>query len=230
MKNQPLRKTVSRMSKRKSARRIVEHPFGSMRGKDQQARYRLAGEAARIMAEEGVENFHTAKQKAAARLGITQTRNLPSNEEIEQALISYQRLFLHDEQNTTIRHLRRQALKAMKMLAPFQPRLTGNIASGTANKHATVSLHVFTDNMDDVTVFLINHKIPFRSSLKKLTFGRGREAEYPCLQFVAGDTNIEVTILPRNGLRQPPLGPIDGKPIKRLTLEQLRQLIEPDDS
>jgi len=54
----------------------------------------LAQEAARIMAEHGVQDFLLAKRKAAERLGVTDVSAvLPKNREIEVALAEYQRLF-----------------------------------------------------------------------------------------------------------------------------------------
>lgn len=56
-------------------------------------RHRLAHEAARLMAEGGIRDFHQAKLKAASRLGIHDDASLPRNREIEDALREYQRLF-----------------------------------------------------------------------------------------------------------------------------------------
>lgn len=61
--------------------------------KTRERRYRLAHEAARLMAESGVRDFHQAKLKAAERLGIHDDASLPRNREIEEALREYQRLF-----------------------------------------------------------------------------------------------------------------------------------------
>ena len=46
----------------------------------------LAQEAARIMAEHGIEDFLQAKRKAADRLGVNDVAVLPKNVEIEEAL------------------------------------------------------------------------------------------------------------------------------------------------
>ena len=56
-------------------------------------RHRLAHEAAKLMAEGGIRDYHQAKLKAAARLGIHDDASLPRNREIEDALREYQRLF-----------------------------------------------------------------------------------------------------------------------------------------
>ena len=64
-----------------SDRRPVLHTHGA-----EEIRQRISREAARIMAEEGVRDFHTAKRKATERLNLPEARHLPSNQEIEQAL------------------------------------------------------------------------------------------------------------------------------------------------
>ncbi|MCB1778464.1 MAG: hypothetical protein KDI50_13620, partial [Candidatus Competibacteraceae bacterium] len=51
----------------------------------------MAQESARIMVEEGVQDFRSAKRKAAIRLAVTDKAALPDNAEIEQALLDYQR-------------------------------------------------------------------------------------------------------------------------------------------
>ena len=46
------------------------------------ARQVLAQEAARIIVEQGIEDYHVAKIKAAARLGMSERGSLPGNTEI----------------------------------------------------------------------------------------------------------------------------------------------------
>jgi len=59
-------------------------------------RQHVAAAAARIMAEEGVDDYAQAKRKAAKRLGATDSQSLPGNEEIEAALRSYELLLLRE--------------------------------------------------------------------------------------------------------------------------------------
>jgi len=49
-------------------------------------RLALAQEAARIMSEQGIDDYRLAKRKAAERLGATDIAVLPKNSEIEAAL------------------------------------------------------------------------------------------------------------------------------------------------
>ena len=69
-------------------------------------RQQLAHEAARLMAEGGIRDYHQAKLKAAQRLGIHDDASLPRNREIEGALREYQRLFLGSDQPVEVRRRR----------------------------------------------------------------------------------------------------------------------------
>src|ERR1700722_13511054 len=83
----------------------------------------LAQEAARIMAEHGIEDFLQAKRKAADRLGVDDPSVLPKHVEIEGALRAHQRLFGRASHDHTLKEQRRIALDAMRLLEEFQPRL-----------------------------------------------------------------------------------------------------------
>src|SRR5688500_19088266 len=74
-------------------------------------RRRLAHEAARLMAEGGIRDYHQAKLKAAERLGIHDDASLPRNREIEDALREYQRLFHGEAQAGGVRLRREAALR-----------------------------------------------------------------------------------------------------------------------
>src|SRR5688572_25916883 len=102
-------------------------------------RRRLAHEAARLMAESGIRDYHQAKLKAAERLGIHDDASLPRNREIEDALREYQRLFQGDVQ-AGLQQRREAALRAMEFFSAFDPRLVGPVLDGTADRHAPVAL------------------------------------------------------------------------------------------
>lgn len=194
--------------------------------KDQQMRLRLAQEAARIIDEEGIRDFHSAKRKAAAHLGALDTRNMPSNIEIEQALIEYQRLFKGHTQPDRLRELRQAALAAMQFFARFHPRLVGSVLSGTANAHSDVNLHVFADVPEDVALFLMQEGIPYDTGERRLRLGNGDSANYPLYRFMAGETRLDLTVFPFDGERQAPRSPVDGKPMRRANLAAVEELLK----
>lgn len=193
--------------------------------RDQQMRVRIAQEAARLMSEEGVQDFYAAKRKAAQHLGAPDTRNMPRNQEVEAALLEYQRLFMGDQQTDQLRALRETAMQAMQFLADFHPRLVGSVLSGTAGLHADVNLHLFADTPEEVSVFLMDNNIPFEPSMKRLRVAREQWEEYPAYQFMAGDHPVELVVFPAAKWREAPRSPVDGKPMQRARIEELEVLI-----
>jgi hypothetical protein len=192
-------------------------------------RRRLAHEAARLMAEGGIRDFHQAKLKAADRLGIHDDASLPRNREIEDALREYQRLFLGDVQAADLRVRREAALRALEFFAPFDARLVGPVLDGTADAHSAVALQLYTDDADAVSRFLDDAGIPAESRSRRLRLDRMREGDFPVWLFSAEDLAFDLTVLPADALRQAPLSGIDEKPMKRASATQLRQLLAEDE-
>lgn len=192
-------------------------------------RHRLAHEAARLMAEGGIRDFHQAKLKAADRLGIHDDASLPRNREIEDALREYQRLFLGDAQANDLRVRREAALRALEFFATFDARLVGPVLDGTADAHSPVALQLYTDDADAVPRFLEDAGIPAESRGRRMRLDRMREGDFPVWLFSAEDLTFDLTVLPADALRQAPLSGIDEKPMGRASAMQLRQLLAEDE-
>jgi hypothetical protein len=78
--------------------------------KTREMRRLIAYEAARLIAGDGSLDYGTAKRKAARQLGVPDSRALPDNLEIEEALRSYQSLYLGDKQRDQLSDLRQLAM------------------------------------------------------------------------------------------------------------------------
>jgi len=196
----------------------------------QRNRLRVAQEAARLMSEHGIRNFHHAKLKAAERLGIIDSQALPRNLEIEQALREHQRLFLGDSQPQLLRQRREAAVEAMRFLAPFEPRLVGAVLDGTADAHSAVCLHVYSDDPEAVVLYLRERGVPIETQVRRLRYGRDEQPEYPVLLFAADELPFDLTVLPRDALRQAPLDRTDDRPMRRAALAQVEMLLAEDDA
>lgn len=194
----------------------------------QRNRLRIAQEAARLMSEHGIRDFHHAKLKAAERLGILDAQALPRNLEIEQALREHQRLFLADSQPLLLRRRREAAIEAMRFLARFEPRLVGAVLEGTADAHSAVCLHVFSDDPDAVDLYLREHGVPVEQQTRRLRLGRDEQPEYPVLLFAADELPFDLTVLPLDALRQAPLDRTDDRPMRRASLAQVEILLAED--
>jgi hypothetical protein len=192
-------------------------------------RHRLAHEAARLMAEGGIRDYHQAKLKAAARLGIHDDASLPRNREIEDALREYQRLFAGDAQAAGVRTRREAALRAMEFLAAFEPRLVGSVLDGTADANAPVALHLHSDDPDAVPLFLEEHGIPAEARARRLRLDPQRTLDAPVWLFSAEELTFDLAVLPLQVLRQAPLSGVDERPMQRASAAQLRALLAADE-
>jgi len=188
----------------------------------------IAQECARLIAEEGVQDFGAARRKAALRLAVGNRAVLPDNVEIEQALLDRQRLFDADRQAIRLRGLRETALNAMRFLARFRPRLVGPVLSGAVGPHAGVHLHLFADSPEEITLFLMEHHIPFETGEHRLKMASGVQVWLPVLRFTAGETRVDLTVFGPLAEREAPLGPINGRLMRRASLAEVQALlIEP---
>ncbi|MEO6967809.1 MAG: hypothetical protein ABI132_05040 [Rhodanobacteraceae bacterium] len=194
-------------------------------GRSHQLRRRVALEAARLISEHGIRDYGHAKLKAAARLGLSDEQGLPRNREIEDALREHQRLFKSEEQPQALRACRKAACEAMRFLARFETRLVGSVLEGTADAHSAICLHVFGDAPEDVAAFLREHGIPFEQRSRVLRLDRQRNGEFPVLLFNADGFPVDLTLLPRGALRQPPLDRIDERPLRRASLAAVEALL-----
>lgn len=188
-----------------------------MKGND--ARRRIAHAAARMIAEDGGLDYGFAKRKAARQLGAADSRNLPDNREIEEALRSYQALYQGAEQLDRLARLREVAAEYMALLGEFDPHLTGPVLNGTAGRHSDVDLELFTDSDKEVEFFLMNRKLPYRRSET-----RSEGQTYPHYSLEDPRAAVELTVYPAIELRQMKRLQGDGS-LRRARLEQLRALL-----
>ncbi len=192
----------------------------------QDQRARIAQEAARIICEQGVSDFRLAKEKAAVNVGVHERRLLPRNTEIEAAVSERQRLFGGSRHGAHVRHLRETALKAMRMFERFRPRLVGAVLSGRATEHSDIRLHLFSDVVEEVDLFLRERGLPYELGEKRLRVG-GSEAyrTYPAYHFMAGNVGIWAVVFPLREMGQPPRSPVNGAPMERAGPRQVETLL-----
>ena len=190
------------------------------------ARQVLAQEAARIIVEQGIEDYHVAKIKAAARLGMSERGSLPGNTEIEKAVGKHLQLFGRESHVDLLRVLRRAALSAMELLVAFAPRLVGPVLHGTASANSAVNLHVFADNAEMVANRLQGCSVQYQPFERRLKSRRDRAETFAAFRFTQDESAIEATVFPVDGVRQAPISPVDGKPMRRADKSAILKLLE----
>lgn len=124
-------------------------------------RSNIANLAARLMAEDGISSYSLAKRKAAKQLGASDSEALPANREIDEALRAYLAIYREDELRDRLAQLRQEALELMRLLAVFNPYLTGPVLDGTAGRYAEAEIELFADSAKDVEIFLLERNFSF---------------------------------------------------------------------
>jgi len=192
-------------------------------------RHAIAQEAARLMAEHGIQDFYVAKRKAAERYGVVDGAFLPRNTEIEAALMSYQRLFGGVQHERSLQEQRRVALQAMQLLREFEPRLVGAVLNGSATEHADIQLHVFSDNAEAVAMHLMERRFDYDVLERRIRLTAERQVAMPSIRFEMTGERIEALVFARDGIRQAPVSPVDGKPMRRAAMGEVEALAKHSD-
>jgi hypothetical protein len=186
----------------------------------------LAQEAARIIVNQGVRDYRVAKHKAAERLGVSAHGALPGNPEIEAAVAEHLQLFGGDDHADRLQLMRVAALSAMKLLAEFTPRLVGPVLSGTADDNSAINLHVFSDSPEAIALELVQMGVSYRTYERRLKSRRDQLETYSGFEFHHNHNVIQATVFPIDGIRQAPMSPVTGKPMKRVDVDAVQALLE----
>ena len=202
---------------------------GNRNGNGDRVRQTVAQEAARLIVEHGIRDFRVAKTKAAERLGISGRGSLPGNTEIELAISDHLSLFGGDSHASHLGQLREAALSAMELLAEFSPRLVGPVLQGTADHNSAVNLHVFADSPEPIALELHARGYDCRPYERRLKISRGKGAKpesFAGYEFRLEHAAVQATVFPVDGIRQAPISPVDGRPMKRADRKAVMALLE----
>ena len=179
----------------------------------------IAAAAARLMAEDGITDYHHAKRKAARQLGLPEHTAFPDNAEVEAELRAYRSLYQGENHAELIAALRHSALDLLDLLADFNPYLTGSVLEGTAGEHSHIDILLFADSAKEVEIFLLN---------------RGVDVEHvdPRNDKVEAVLRIETDTVDANLVILPPqlervvMKHRDGRPRERIRADALRLLLK----
>ncbi len=195
------------------------------------ARAALANEAARIICETGLKDYRLAKSKAAEHLPAEATSGLPRNSEIRDAILAYQKVFGGETLGRDLRALRQKAIRVMRWLAEFRPRLVGGVLSGAIGlepREYDIQLHVFADAVEELDIHFLNQGIAFDTGAVRLQIRRGVFEERPVCEFEFKGTRVAATVFRERGGRQPPISSVDDQPIRRATTKDIQALLDSD--
>jgi hypothetical protein len=122
----------------------------------------IAAAAAELVVEEGME-YAQAKRKAAQALGRRGGRpgELPSNEQLEDAVREHIAIFHAETQPAELLALRQLALQWMLRLTGFRPHLSGAAWRGTATRRSSLHIDLYCDDPKGAEISLLNLGVNF---------------------------------------------------------------------
>lgn len=192
----------------------------------EQQRADIAQEAARLLAEAGIRDWAFAKQKASSGLGLRRAQ-MPSNVEVAEALRAYLQLFAAEETAANLQDLRALAKRLMPTLSAFEPRVVGAAVNGLATARSPLELHLFADPAERVDIFLADRGWPYEEDEARLRHPNGRELILPMCCLGSGQgPEVELTVFAEEDRRWSPASPIDGRPMTRWSLAELKAATE----
>jgi hypothetical protein len=177
------------------------------------------------MYERVESEYYTAKRKAARRLcrGHCKPEDLPSNAEIRDQIQTFARIHEGEQRTKHLRAMRLQALKLMRLLRPFKPRLIGSTMTGHVRKGSDIDVHLFTDTVALVTDLLQREGYAFEVERKHIV--KHNEARTFTHVHVPDRFNFELTVYPEDKAHYVFRSSITGKAIERASIAELEELL-----
>lgn len=189
-------------------------------------RQAIALEAARLMYERTESEYYTAKRKAAKRLcpGGVKPSDLPSNAEIRDQIQLFARLHEGESRTRHLLEMRLEALRLMRLLRAFRPRLIGSVMTGHVRKGSDIDLHLFTNSVGLVTDILEQEGVQFDVERKQIV--KHNESRVFTHVHVYDRFNFELTIYAEDKAHYVFRSSITGKAIERASIRELEEFLQ----
>lgn len=193
---------------------------------DAKLRHAIAFEAARLMYERVESEYFTAKRKAAKRLcrGTVKPSDLPSNAEIRDQVQTFARIHEGDARTANLRDMRLHALRLMRLLCRFRPRLIGSVMTGHTRKGSDIDLHLFSDHLEPVTAALESEGLQYDVERKQIV--KNGESRVFTHVHVFDAFNFELTVYAEDKAHYVFKSSITGKAIERASIAELEILLK----
>lgn len=193
---------------------------------DEKVRRHIALRAAQLMYERLETEYFTAKRKAAKQLGVAykfKPGDLPSNAEIRDQIQMLARLYEGDARKDNLRAMRIEALRMMRRLAKFRPRLIGSVLTGHIRTGSDIDLHIFSDSLAAVESALDDNGVPYQIEHKRI-IKHDEERIFTHIH-LHDRFDFELTLYNEDKVNYPFRSSITGKPIEKANIAELEALL-----
>lgn len=188
-------------------------------------RRQIAFEAARLMYERQESEYFRAKLRAAKRIcrGWVKPKDLPSNAEIRDQIQQFARLHEGDRRTENLREMRLEALRLMRLLKAFRPRLIGSTFTGHVRRGSDIDIHVFSDSTEAIESILNEEGIAHTVERKRVK-KHGEERIFTHIH-IPERFPFELTIYSSNLAHFVFKSSVTGKAIERASIAELEQFL-----
>jgi predicted nucleotidyltransferase len=197
---------------------------------DERIRRQIALLAARLMYDRTESEYFTAKRKAARQLGVEyryRPKDLPSNAEIRDQIQALARFYEGETRDHNLRDMRLEALRLMRRLSAFRPRLIGSVLTGHVREGSDIDLHVFSNSLSAVTAVLDEENLRYTVERKRIV-KHNQERHFTHVH-VGDRYHFELTIYDEDKVNYPFKSSITGRVIERASIAELEQLLREED-
>jgi hypothetical protein len=195
---------------------------------DPKIRREIALRAAQLMYARQESEYFTAKRKAARMvIGDDRFRDLPSNAEIRSEILLLADMLEGDSRGRELESMRLHALRLMRFLKRFKPRLIGSVLTGHIRKGSDIDLHLFTDSLGGVEDVLIEMGLAYSVEHKRV-MKHNVERVFTHIHVPnvgAAKYNVELTIYTADKANYPFKSSITGKVMERAGIDELEALL-----
>jgi hypothetical protein len=192
---------------------------------DPKLRRAIIVEAARLMYSRNQTEYYRAKMKAAERLcqGWVKPSELPTNSEIRDEVQRMASLFEGDSRLDRLRSMRVYAVRMMRLLERFRPKIIGSTLTGHIRQGSDIDLHVFSVSTEPIIACLEQEGFEYQVE-RKLVRKNQEEQVYTHIH-LAGEFPVELTMYPPEKTSFVFRSSITGKAIERATLPEFEQFL-----
>ena len=143
--------------------------------------------------------------------------------EIREEILRFAQLYEGDTNAERLRDMRVEALRLMRLLVKFEPKLIGSTLTGHVRRGSDIDIHVFAPNTNSVTAVLDDEGMIYDVERKRVR-KHGEERLFTHIH-VQDRFPIELTLYPLEQLSYAFTSSITGKAMERASLYELEQLI-----
>ncbi len=197
---------------------------------DERIRRQIAFLAAQLMYHRAESEYFTAKRKAAGQLGVEyrfRPGDLPSNSEIRDQIQVMARIHEGPGRLEHLRDMRFEALRLMRKLARFRPRLIGSVWTGHVRHGSDIDIHIFADGQSIVTDTLEEYGLAYEVQKKRI-IKYGEERVFTHIH-VDDRFPYELTLYPEDKAHHVFKSSITGRAIERASIAELEAALKAED-